>query len=90
MAKDTKPYFMAVGFHKPHLPFVAPKKYWDLYDKNKDIVGIWQNTTNCCELKNNWEMAQGTSVNRLNLLSKAQICVKNVGRLVLTSERNYQ
>jgi arylsulfatase A-like enzyme len=37
MAKDTKPYFMAVGFHKPHLPFVAPKKYWDLY-KRADIV----------------------------------------------------
>ena len=33
MAKDTKPYFMAVGFHKPHLPFVAPKKYWDLYNR---------------------------------------------------------
>ena len=28
-----KPYFMAVGFHKPHLPFVAPKKYWDLYNR---------------------------------------------------------
>jgi len=26
------PFFMAVGFLKPHLPFVAPKQYWDLHD----------------------------------------------------------
>ncbi len=35
-------FFMAVGFHKPHLPFVAPKKYWDLYDRNKIELAGWQ------------------------------------------------
>ena len=30
----AKPFFLAIGFTKPHLPFVAPKKYWDLYQRD--------------------------------------------------------
>ena len=30
---QNQPFFLAVGFHKPHLPFNAPQKYWDLYGR---------------------------------------------------------
>lgn len=30
-----KPFFLAMGLRKPHLPFNAPKKYWDLYNREQ-------------------------------------------------------
>jgi len=35
LKKRGGPFLLAVGLYKPHLPFNAPKKYWDLYDREK-------------------------------------------------------
>jgi choline-sulfatase len=37
-----QPFFLAVGMAKPHLPFVSPKKYWDLYNPKDIYVPAFQ------------------------------------------------
>ncbi|MGQ7871010.1 sulfatase [Sunxiuqinia sp. sy24] len=41
LAKKKQPFFLGVGFFKPHLPFNAPAKYWDLY--NEDDIPLSPN-----------------------------------------------
>lgn len=38
LKSSKKPFFLSVGYYKPHLPFNAPKKYWDLYDRSKLVL----------------------------------------------------
>lgn len=33
LSSEGTPFFLACGFFRPHLPFYAPKRYWDLYDR---------------------------------------------------------
>lgn len=35
LADRGEPFFLGVGFFKPHLPFNAPKRYWDLYEEDE-------------------------------------------------------
>ena len=37
LSKSKQPFFLAVGYINPHLPFSMPKKYWDIY-RNKSFI----------------------------------------------------
>ena len=40
LSKNGKPFFLGCGFIRPHMPFYAPKRYWDLYERDKvEIAG---------------------------------------------------
>ena len=38
LKERKEPFFLAVGFRKPHLPFIAPQKYWDLYEEDSIAI----------------------------------------------------
>lgn len=65
LARSEKTFFLAVGYVKPHLPFTAPKKYWDLYDREQIPLAEFQENAssspeiayhNCGELRQYTDM----------------------------------
>ncbi|MBI9072975.1 MAG: sulfatase [Melioribacteraceae bacterium] len=62
LAKGEKPFFLGIGFKKPHLPFVAPKKYWDLYNREEfELAEFQEYSENTPEFafQPSWELRGG-------------------------------
>jgi iduronate 2-sulfatase len=57
-----EPFFLAVGYKKPHLPFVAPKQYWDLYDRDQVPLAQFQEMPKDApffHFQDSWELRSG-------------------------------
>jgi len=75
LSKKSEPFFFAVGFAKPHLPFISPKKYWDLYDREKmPIAPFQEKTKNAVDVAyhNSGEIRAYTDIEPLSTFSDAK------------------
>jgi len=54
LSRSNKPFFMGLGYFRPHLPFAVPKKYWDMYDPAN------------MPLSNNPEVPEGAPLHSMN------------------------
>ncbi|MCP5112474.1 MAG: sulfatase-like hydrolase/transferase, partial [bacterium] len=100
---ETTPFFLAVGFSKPHLPFNAPKRYWNIYDPDDLVMPeheAWPQgapelaLTNWGELRNYPGIPKQGPVDdglRRNLIHGYRACISytdaQVGRLLMDLEK---
>ena len=79
LAEKNKPFFFSVGFSKPHLPFIAPKKYWDIYDSKSIVLAEFQG-----KAKNSPEIAyKGDNLGEISAYSD----IPNKGPLSIEKQR---
>jgi len=77
---SNKPFFLSVGFKKPHTPFIAPKKYWDMYNINDIEIAPYQKlpegTTDIAMNNDNSEVKNYDDVKNLIVVNPRHVPVK--------------
>jgi len=95
LSKQDKPFFLAVGFLKPHLPFCAPKKYWDMYNREDIKLPYYRKLPEgspSYAFQDSWELKGGyTDIDRRKPIPEAKqkelihgymACVTYIDKLV--------
>ncbi|HHM23662.1 MAG TPA: sulfatase [Bacteroidetes bacterium] len=94
LSRQKKPFFLAVGFKKPHLPFVAPKRDWELYPRDKIPLAPFQrHSANAPEFafQPGWELRHYVDIpkegripddKQRELINGYYACVTHVDRLI--------
>jgi uncharacterized sulfatase len=92
-AKDGKPFFLAAGFRRPHLLWVVPRKYFDMYPPEK--IQLPDNPANDLDDIPKVALTRGapdmTDLQRKKAIGAYYACVSevddNVGKLLETMDR---
>ena len=80
--ESSEPFFLAVGFKRPHLPFTPPKRYWDMYDPSKFKINEFQQNS-----KNGPRIAYHSSGElRSYITPEISYEVSNSNRVILSDE----
>jgi uncharacterized sulfatase len=72
---EKKPFFLAAGFHKPHLPWTAPKRFFDLYPKDKISIPAEPKMSNVPPIALQTELSGFSQPNRKEAIQGYYACI---------------
>lgn len=72
---EKKPFFLAAGFHKPHLPWTAPKRFFDLYPKDKISIPVEPKMVNVPTIALQTELSGFSQPDRKEAIQGYYACV---------------